>query len=156
MGNPPLATSTSNDTQPDALAEHFTRLIAPFLAGFSLPTIAQLVTGTSPPQPWRDIVVALFVAAAGLLLAGFQMSIGSLYSSTSEFRPLLSFAGLGLITLALATLVLSAKDIAEWNLLVFAVVVLGLGVFVPMGVRIRLHYAAPRNDRPPLDLRGNP
>jgi hypothetical protein len=59
--------------------ESYSRLVAPVLAGFSLPAIVTLATATTPGQPYRDIALSCFIAATGLFLASFQLTIGRVY-----------------------------------------------------------------------------
>jgi VIT1/CCC1 family predicted Fe2+/Mn2+ transporter len=93
----------------------FTHLAAPFLAGFSVPTIGQLAA--SKPAPWRDLALALFVVAAGLLLAGFQLSIGSLSSDDLSLwiRGPLTVAGVAALTAGLIVLVKNARGVNQWS-----------------------------------------
>jgi hypothetical protein len=142
-----MSSLPDSPTEPlDDGSKHFTRLVAPFLAGFCLPTIGGLVANTAqPPQPWRDVALSLFVAAAGLLLAGFQLSIGSLFTNNprSLVRPILAFAGLGSLTLGVTVLLLSASGVTQPLLIWLALLVLLLGVFVPIAMRIKANPEAP-------------
>ena len=63
---------------------HFSQVVAPVLAAFTLPTIALIVT--LHPQPHLgNIIVALFVASTGLLLASFQFAVGRLFRDTPSW-----------------------------------------------------------------------
>jgi hypothetical protein len=63
----------------DHADESFSRVVAPVLAGFSLPAIVSLATAAKPGQPWRDIALSCLIAATGFFLASFQLTIGSVY-----------------------------------------------------------------------------
>lgn len=85
--------------------QHFSLVVAPVLAAFTLPTIALIVTQTS--LHWRNIVLSLFVASTGLLLASFQLAVGSLFRDTPGWGQVRAFlAGLGLIFLAFGLILL--------------------------------------------------
>ncbi len=96
-------------------AEHgedsLTRLIAPILAGFSLPAIITFVASRYPRAPWHDAVLSFLVAATGLFIASMQLSIGRLYEKYDgnlrfrSFRAFLTILGLILVAFALAFLV---------------------------------------------------
>ena len=96
--------------------ESFSRLVSPLLAGFSLPTMVGLVAGQTPGQPWRDLSLSCLIAASGLFLASYQLSIGSLYEryrdSLGDLRAGLSFAGILLLIAALIVFVGAAA--AHW------------------------------------------
>src|ERR1039458_5497665 len=79
--------------------EHFSLIVAPVLAAFTLPTIALIAT-LQPEQRWRNIILCLFVASTGLLLASFQLAVGRLFHDTSGWgavRAALAAAGLTLL-----------------------------------------------------------
>ena len=91
--------------------EHFSLIVAPVLAAFTLPTIALIAT-LQPEQRWRNIILCLFVASTGLLLASFQLAVGRLFHDTSGWgavRAALAAAGLTLLGAGLYLLVL------PWN-----------------------------------------
>ncbi len=89
--------------------ESFSRLVSPLLAGFSLPTMVGLVASQTPAQPWRDLSLSCLIAASGLFLASYQLSIGSLYERyrkpLGDLRAGLSFAGILLLIIALIVFV---------------------------------------------------
>jgi hypothetical protein len=89
-----------------------------------VPTIGQLAA--SKPAPWRDLALALFVVAAGLLLAGFQLSIGSLSSDDLSLwiRGPLTVAGVAALTVGLIVLVKNAPGVNQWVLIWVAIAIL--------------------------------
>jgi hypothetical protein len=124
----------------DAASQNFTRLIAPFLGGFTLATIPTLAASSNVMQPWRDVALALLVIATGLLLAGFQMTIGSLANIESQLRSILAFGGVGAIALAIVVIIVfSTKAVTEWVVVGLALAVLILSVFVPIALRISVN-----------------
>jgi len=116
---------------------HFTLRVAPWLAGFTLPPIVQLALSPRPWQPWHEASLAFFIAATGLLLAGYQLSIGSLYRDEcpwNEIRASLTFGGLVSLMVAVSILIWSTAGVGP----VLALVVLVLGIAVPILLRVGL------------------
>jgi len=128
---------------------HFSQVVAPVLAAFTLPTIALIVT--LHPQPHLgNIIVALFVASTGLLLASFQFAVGRLFRDTPSWGAFRAFlAGLGLILLGagLYLLVLSwngeTKQKAPYagsrEVLYAGLVVLAAGIVIPISINLWLY-----------------
>jgi len=116
---------------------HFSRLVAPFLAGFTLPPIVLLASGSTPAQPWRDLSLTFFLVATALLLSGFLLSVGSLYRDAlppwGAIRFVLTFAGLVSFTTALAVVIVASTGPGLPDV---AVAVLALAVLGPMALRI--------------------
>jgi hypothetical protein len=116
--------------------ESFNRVVAPVLAGFSLPAIFTLATSDIPGQPWRDITLSFMAIATGLFLAGYQLTIGSLYThfhdSWGKARAAISFSGMAFLVAAL--IVVIAAAVHRWWV-VFPLLVLFLGGIIPLGVR---------------------
>lgn len=107
--------------------ESYSRVVAPVLAGFSLPAIVSLATGTTPGQPYRDISLACFITATGFFLISFQLTIGRVYRqlySWGKLRAGLTFAGILLLVTALMVLAAAVSD--HWWM-DFALAALGLG-----------------------------
>jgi hypothetical protein len=107
--------------------ESYSRVVAPVLAGFSLPAIVSLATGTTPGQPYRDISVACFITATGFFLASFQLTIGGVYRRLygwGKFRAGLTFSGILLLVTALMVLVAAVSD-HWWMDLALAALALG-------------------------------
>jgi hypothetical protein len=106
--------------------ESYSRIIAPVLAGFSLPAIVSLATSSTPGQPYRDIALACFISATGCFLASLQLTIGRVYIYTygGKLRSGLTFAGIMLLVAALMVLVASVSE-HWWTYL--ALGVLGVG-----------------------------
>jgi hypothetical protein len=128
---------------------HFSQVVAPVLAAFTLPTIALIVT--LHPQPHLgNKIVALFVASTGLLLASFQFAVGRLFRDTPSWGAFRAFlAGLGLILLGagLYLLVLSwngeTKQKAPYagsrEVLYAGLVVLAAGIVIPISINLWLY-----------------
>jgi hypothetical protein len=116
--------------------ESFNRIVAPVLAGFSLPAIVTLATSDIPSQPWRDITLSFMATATGLFLAGYQLTTGSLYThfreSWGKARAAISFSGMAFLVAAL--IVIIAAAVHRWWV-VFPLLVLFLGGIIPLGVR---------------------
>src|ERR1700730_7609767 len=96
--------------KPQVGGEHISQVVAPLLAAFTLPTIAVVVV--TPPRHWQYVILAMFVASTGLLLASFQLSVGRLFHHASpwnEIRAVLTFLGLISLAVGLALLVASAR-----------------------------------------------
>ena len=115
--------------QPDSGSESLTRLVAPILAAFSLPTIISFISSKQPGQPWHDVILSLLVAATGLFMASIQLSIGTLYKrypDAGPFRALLTLVGIVLIALSLFVLVWPTID--RWWLWLATGVLLAGGI----------------------------
>ena len=122
------ATSVTEPYTPsDRGHESYSRIVAPVLAGFSLPAIVTLATAGTPGQPYRDIALACFVTATGLFLAGLQLTIGRVYIrlyTWGKLRSGLTFSGIVLLVAALMVLIAAVSD--HWWI-DLALAVLGLG-----------------------------
>jgi hypothetical protein len=137
----PAVSTKAGDDDPSQVDDdgstHFSRLVAPFLAGFTLPPIVLLASGSTPAQPWRDLALSLFLVATALLLSGFLLSVGSLYRDAlrpwGAIRFGLTFAGLLSFTAALAVVVVAGTGPGLPDA---AVAVLALAVLLPMALRI--------------------
>jgi len=111
--------------------ESYSRVVAPVLAGFSLPAIVSLATGTTPGQPYRDISLACFITATGFSLVSFQLTIGGIYRRLygwGKLRAGLTFSGILLLVTALMVLVAAVSDHWWMDL---ALAALGLGGLTP-------------------------
>ena len=128
---------------------HFSQVVAPVLAAFTLPTIALIVTSHPPPH-WGNIILALFVASTGLLLASFQLAVGRLFRDTPGWGALRAvLAGLGLILLGagLYLLVLqwdegAAREVpyaGKRAILHVGLAVLAAGVIIPISMNLWLY-----------------
>jgi hypothetical protein len=72
--------------------EHFTRVVAPLLVAFTLPTIAVIATTKDLPagagEAWRDAVLALLVGTAGIpamlvfIVAVASVAVGPVWSAS--------------------------------------------------------------------------
>ncbi len=107
--------------------ESYSRVVAPVLAGFSLPAIVSLATAKTPVQPYRDIALSCLITATGFFLISFQLTIGRVYRQLFNWGTLR--AGLtffGIVFLVAAVMVLVAAVAQHWwvNL---ALAALGLG-----------------------------
>jgi len=118
----------------------FSRIVAPLLAGFSVPAIISLAASNSPAQPWRDITLAFMATATGLFLAAFQLAIGSVYTyfhqSWGYARAAISFSGIAFLVAALIVVIASTVD--RWWI-VFPLLLLFLGGIGPVVVRVWLN-----------------
>lgn len=56
--------------------EHFSKVVAPALVGFTLPTVA--LVATQKDLAWGEAALVCFMLSSGLLLAAFQLSLGRL------------------------------------------------------------------------------
>ena len=129
----------------DDPSNHFTRVVSPVLAGFAVPAITQLAINQTMPQPWHDVALICLVAAAGLLLLGYQFSVGILYENSRGSRwrwarPIGSFFGLTLLIVALGVIAgsqASGMPPVLQALLGLAILVLIVGGIGPIFVRIR-------------------
>ena len=128
---------------------HFSQVVAPVLAAFTLPTIALIVTVQTPPH-LGNVILAFFVASTGLLLASFQFSVGRLFVDTDRWGTFRAFlAGLGLILLGigLCFLVLSWNGQTEGGVpyagnrdfLYAGLAVLGAGIIIPILINLWLY-----------------
>lgn len=119
---------------------HFSQVVAPVLAAFTLPTIALIVT-SDPMLHWRNIILSLFVASTGLLLASFQLAVGSLFRDTPGWGGVRAFlAGLGLLFLGagLFLLVWPWEGGANQAFLYVGLAFLAAGIAVPVLMTIRI------------------
>ena len=118
--------------------QHVSQVVAPLLAAFTLPTIAVIVV--TPPPHWRYAILSLFVASTGLLLAGFQLSVGRLFHDATpwnEIRAILTFLGLIALASGLAVLAASARR-EDRGTLYGALALLAAGVLIPIGMNLGL------------------
>jgi hypothetical protein len=121
------------------VGQHFSQVVAPVLAAFTLPTIALVVA--MPPSSWRNVILFLFVASTGLLLASFQLAVGSLFRDTTGWGAVRAFlGGLGLILLMLGLifLVWLRNGGVLRDFLIAGSIFLAAGVLVPIGMTIWL------------------
>jgi len=132
---------------------HFSQVVAPVLAAFTLPTIAVIIT-LNPPPHFGNIILALFAASTGLLLASFQFAVGRLFRDTTgwgAFRAFLAGLGLILLGIGLCLLVLSWNGEAETpetavpyagnrDFLYAGLAVLGAGIIVPILINLWLFF----------------
>ncbi len=150
------------ETQPFSVA------VAPILVAFTLPTIALIATSTSH-LPLKDVILALFVASTGVLLAGFQFAVGR-FSNAGGFwegaRATLTSLGLILLGAALALLVWPWtlqwpwRTVTSREVLCAGLAMLAAGVLFPIGMKLYLlasngtgKLASDRAEPPPGDLR---
>lgn len=93
----------------DPQQDSYSRIVAPLLAGFTLPTIVILATLPTDSQTTsQTIALACFIAATGCFMASFQLTIGWVYTDVyglGRFRAGLTFAGIALLVVALMVLV---------------------------------------------------
>jgi hypothetical protein len=139
--------------------ESYSRVVAPVLAGFSLPAIVSLATGTTPGQPYRDISVACFITATGFFLASFQLTIGGVYRRLygwGTFRAGLTFAGILLLVTALMVLAAAVSHYWWMDLALAALALGGLTQGLALGW-LKLRSAKGKGPaRTALDGRPNP
>jgi MFS family permease len=97
-------------------ADSPTRLIAPVLAGFSLPAIITFASGTYPGPPRHNIILSLLIAGAGLFMASIQLSIGPIYDKYAKTSRSLrgGFTLLGVCLVVVALFVLCAPLFQQW------------------------------------------
>ena len=125
------------------IGPHVSQVLPPLLAAFTLPTIAVIVTTPKLPH-WVNIVLSLFVASTGLLLASFLLGTGRLFvdrTGWGAFRAFLAFMGLTFLAVGLGFLVWpwhgglqpGYNHLIYWGLLVLA-----LGIFFPMVANLSL------------------
>jgi hypothetical protein len=112
----------------DPQQDSYSRIVAPLLAGFTLPTIVILATLPNDSRTtYQGIALACFVAATGCFLASFQLTIGWVYNEVHGlgwFRGRLTFAGTLLLVAALMVLV-AAMPGHWWMDAALAILVLG-------------------------------
>jgi hypothetical protein len=112
----------------DPQQDSYSRLVAPLLAGFSLPTIVILATLPKDSQTTHQgIALACFIAATGCFMASFQLTIGWVYTEVyglGRFRGGLTFAGIVLLVVALMVLV-AAMPGHWWADVALGILVLG-------------------------------
>lgn len=117
--------------------QHVSQVVAPVLAAFTLPTIALIAL--SPPAHWANLMLSLFVASTGLLLAGFQLSVGRLFRDEfpwNQIRSSLTYLGLICLAAGLGLLTVSQTTREGRPLLYAALVILTLGVLVPIAINL--------------------
>jgi len=110
------------------------RFVELVFVAFALSAVIYQVTPSDSAILWA---VALVLVGSGLLLASFQLSIGALRGDSRWARSLragLTFVGVVAVTVAVGILV-TPSDGAPWQVTA-GLVVLGLGVVVPMVVRM--------------------
>ena len=136
----------------DADYRHFSRVVSPLLAAFTLPTIAVIVTTPAKDwNQWRYPILCLFLASNGLLLASVQLSVGRLFKNASpwnEIRAFVAFSGFFCLAVGLALLAASQLT-TDHAALVFTLVIFGAGVLVPIGLNLwfwNAHRKDERND----------
>jgi hypothetical protein len=113
----------------EGIAESYSRVVAPLLAGLSLPAIVALATAKDPDKPSREIALSFLIMATGLFLASFQLTIGPVYMRTYHwgmFRAGLSVVGILFLIVALSVLIGAVAGWRHWWV-VIVVVVLGAG-----------------------------
>jgi hypothetical protein len=112
----------------DAQQDSYSRIVAPLLAGFTLPTIVILATTPEDSQTtYQNIALACFIAATGCFMASFQLTIGWVYTDVyglGRFRAGLTFAGIVLLVVALMVLV-AAMPGHWWADVALAILALG-------------------------------
>jgi hypothetical protein len=122
---------------------HVSQVLPPLLAAFTLPTIAVIVTTPQLPH-WVNIVLSLFVASTGLLLASFLLGTGRLFVDSpgwGAFRAFLAFIGLTFLAAGLSLLVWPWHGglQREFNHLIYwGLLVLALGISAPMVANLSL------------------
>src|SRR6185437_12896154 len=127
-------------------SQPFSAAVAPILVAFTLPTIALIVTG-SFRFPGKDLVLALFVASTGVLLAGFQFAVGRFSDAGRVWdgaRAILT--NLGLILLSAALVLLLWPWTLSWpgtattkrEVLGAGLALLAAGILIPMALKIYL------------------
>jgi hypothetical protein len=129
----------------DPKPEPFSKVVAPALVGFTLPTVA--VIATTKDLAWGEQALICFLVSSGLLLAAFQLSIGrfekqppdsGLPFDVADLR--FVFSSIGMLAMAggLGLVVLPGDGLAHpgWRLL--AVAVLLAGAAIPVGLRVVL------------------
>jgi hypothetical protein len=142
---------------PAAESGTFTRNVAPVLIAFTMPTVALIATSKDWPQlyaeyadSWRVATLSLFMSASGFFLAGVQLIDGDLIPRwcrvrTAAVRAVLTYLGLIFLGGALAMLVLPSMRPTPWvpatirwvaDRWSVSLVVLGLGVIVPILLRV--------------------
>ena len=130
--------------------QHFSLVVGPVLAAFTLPTIALIATSTPAPSH-RNAILSFFVASTGLLLASFQLAVGRLFRDTPGWgavRAILAFAGLISLATGLIVLAWPSSKMADWVLL--ALFVLAAGVLVPIAMNM-YQWAKARRKRKRMD-----
>ena len=114
--------------------DSLSRNIRPVFAGFSLPTIAQLVVDKPGSH---GVSIAFFVSGTGFLLAGYQLSINGLMKETrgpKAFRATLTYIGMILIMIGLGVLAKPVQRVG-W----IPICILGLGLGLPIAAIVVRH-----------------
>jgi hypothetical protein len=124
----------------------FTGLIAPVLAGFSLPAIIVFASNSYPGPPSHDIILSLLVAATGFFMASIQLTSPL---ADKRFRHVgagrAAFTMLGICLIALAIILLGAPAMHRWYG-ILALIVIFIGGFGPAILLVVLWF---QDDRPP-------
>lgn len=111
----------------DPQQDSYSRIVAPVLAGFTLPTIVILATSKDAQTTNQGIALACFIAATGCFMASFQLTIGWVYTEVhglGRFRAGLTFLGIALLVVALVVLVADLPG-HWWADVALAILVLG-------------------------------
>ena len=69
-----LPSQAENGIEASPSGYSYVGLIAPVLAGFSLPAIIVFASNTYPGPPSHGIILSLLVVAAGLFMASIQLT----------------------------------------------------------------------------------
>lgn len=111
----------------DPQQDSYSRIVAPVLAGFTLPTIVILATSKDSQTTNQGIALACFIAATGCFMASFQLTIGWVYTEVyglGRYRAGLTFAGIVLLVVALIVLVMGMPG-HWWADVALGILVLG-------------------------------
>jgi hypothetical protein len=129
----------------DPPTEPFSKVVAPALVGFTLPTVA--VVATTKDLAWGEPALICFLLSSGLLLAAFQLSIGRFESKppqsglsfdVADLRFVLSSIGMLTMAAGLGLIVLPPEGFAHGSWRLLAVAVLLAGAAIPIGLRMVL------------------
>jgi hypothetical protein len=123
----------------------FTGLIAPVLAGFSLPAIIVFATNTYPGPPGHDIILSLLVTATGLFMASIQLTsplVDNRYKYAGALRAALTV--LGICVAAAAVILLGEPTMHQWYG-ILALIAIFTGSVAPAVLLVILWF---REDRP--------
>ena len=135
-----MISQSTNDPKP----EPFSKVVAPALVGFTLPTVA--VVATTKDLIWGEPALICFLISSGLLLAAFQLSIGrfekkedsGLRFDVADLRFVLSSVGMLAMAAGLGLVVLPPEGLAKGGWRLVAVAVLLAGAAIPVGLRMVL------------------
>jgi hypothetical protein len=109
----------------------FTGLIAPVLAGFSLPAIIVFASNAYPGPPSHGIILSLLVAATGLFMASIQLTsplVDKRYKYAGSWRA--GFTMLGICLIAVAIILLGEPAMHRWYG-ILALIVIFIGSVAP-------------------------